>query len=786
MIQNYFKIAFRNLFRNKGFSITNILGLSIGITCTLFIFLWVKNELTYDKFHKNYPNIYQVMANRDFNNTVFTDPHMVLPLASSLEKAYPQVKNAVVTTQPESHIFSYNDTRLKKTGLTVGGNFFDMFSWKFLKGNAASAIGSTSSIVLTQSAAKAFFGNADPINKVLKIDNDQNMKVSAVVADPPGNSSLQFDFIKAFNYSDPDVKRSMAEWVNSSWSVYLQTVPGANIELLNKNINDLKKQHDPNDKKISTYFSFPMHKWHLYSDFEGGKNIGGMIEYVRLFTIIAIIILLIACVNFMNLSTARSEKRAKEVGVRKTLGSDKKQLILQFFFESMLLVFIAFLISIIAVYLLLPSFNSLIDKNLSLDLGEPAIWIGAFVIILFTGVVAGSYPALYLSSFNPVKVLKGTFLAGKKAILPRRILVVSQFMITTLLISATIIVYQQIQHVKNRDTGYNPDNLLMVPASPDVNKNYTIIKNELLKTGMINSVTRTFSPITEVWWKSPSPDWEGKPADANIIVTGFSTDVDFAKTTGVKMLQGKDFSGLPSDSSSLLLNKAAVDIMGLKNPIGLQMRYGGKNFTVTGITSNVVMESPYKAVEPMMIFYQPDNLNILDIRLNQSAQLQNALKSIETIFKTYNPSVPFEYQFADQEFNKKFITESLISKLTNLFAGLAIFISCIGLAGLASFTIEKRIREIGIRKVLGASVQQVLLLVSKEFLKLVLIAFIIAVPITWWAMSNWLQKYEYHINISIWLFVTVGFGILLLTLIVVTLNTMRAAMSNPVKSLRTE
>ena len=303
---------------------------------------------------------------------------------------------------------------------------------------------------------------------------------------------------------------------------------------------------------------------------------------------------------------------------------------------------------------------------------------------------------------------------------------------------------------------------------------------------MVNSVTRTFSPITEVWWKSPSPDWEGKPADANIIVTGFSTDVDFAKTTGVTMLQGKDFSGLPSDSSSLLLNKAAVDIMGLKNPIGLQMRYGDKTFNVAGITSNVVMESPYKPVEPMMIFYQPDNLNILDVRLNAGVRLQQALQSIETVLKTYNPSVPFEYKFADQEFNKKFITETLISKLTNIFAGLAIFICCIGLAGLASFTIEKRIREIGIRKVLGASVKQVLVLISKEFLKLVLIAFLIAVPLTWWAMNSWLEKYEYHINISIWLFVSVGFAILLLTLIVVTLNTMRAAMSNPVKSLRTE
>jgi ABC-type antimicrobial peptide transport system permease subunit len=778
-------MALRNLFRNKGFSITNILGLTIGITCTILIFLWVHNERTYDKFQKNYNNIYQVMANRDFKNSIFTDPNMVLPLANSLEKAYPQIKNAVVTTQDEQDIFSYRDNKIKKTGLTVGGNFFDMFSWKFIKGNAATALSDPSSIVLTEASAKTFFGDEDPINKVLKMNNETNMKVTGVVADPPGNSSIQFDFIKPFNYSDPDVKRSMSEWTNSSWRVYIQTVPGTNMALLDKNINALKKQHDTHDK-VSTYFSFPMSKWRLYSDFKDGKNVGGMVQYVKLFTIIAIIILLIACVNFMNLSTARSEKRAKEVGVRKTLGSNKKQLILQFFIESMILSFIAFIFSVIAVYLLLPSFNSLLNKHLALNLTQPYVWIGGLVIIHFTGLVAGSYPALYLSSFNPVKVLKGTFLAGRKAVLPRRILVVAQFVTSILLISATLIIYQQIQHVKNRDIGYNADNLIMLPSSPDVQKNYTVIKNELLKTGMVSAVTRTFSPITDIWWKDQAPDWEGKPADANIIVTGFTTDVDFTKTIGVKMLQGKDFSGLPSDSSAMMLNKAAVDVMGLKNPIGMQMRYGHDTYTITGVTANVVMGSPYKPVEPMIIYYQPNNTNIVSVRLNQSANLQKALKSIETVFKTYNPSVPFDYQFADKEFGKKFITEELISKLTNIFAGLAIFICCIGLAGLASFTIEKRIREIGIRKVLGASVQQVLLLVSKEFLKLVLIALIIAVPMTWWAMSNWLQKYEYHINISIWLFVTVGFGILLLTLIVVTLNTMRAAISNPVKSLRTE
>jgi ABC-type antimicrobial peptide transport system permease subunit len=576
----------------------------------------------------------------------------------------------------------------------------------------------------------------------------------------------------------------MSEWQGSAWSVFLQIEPGANMNLLNKHINDVEKLHNPEDK-VSTYFTFPMSKWRLYSEFKDGKNIGGMIEYVRLFTIIALIILLIACVNFMNLSTARSEKRAKEVGIRKTLGSDKRQLVLQFFFESIILALIALFFSIIAVYLLLPSFNLLLDKHLSLNIAKPMFWLGALCIVVLTGVLAGSYPALYLSSFNPIKVLKGTVLAGKKAVLPRRILVVAQFVISILLISATIIVYQQIQHVKNRHIGYNPANLIMVPSSVDIDKNYAVIKQELLKSGVVATATRTSSPITDIWWRSPSPDYEGKPDDANIIFSGMLADVDFTKTMGIKILEGKDFSGTPSDSSAMLLNKAAVEAMGLKNPIGMQMRYG-KNFTVIGITDNVVMESPFKPVNPLMVLFNNDNSAYVSLRLNKGVQPQRGLQEIENIFKKFNPAFPFEYQFADQEFGKKFLTEVLISKLTNIFAGLAIFICCIGLAGLASFTIEKRIREIGIRKVLGATLQQLLMLISKEFLRLVIIAFVIAVPLTWLLMNNWLHKYDYHVTISLWMFGIVGLVILLLTLVVVGLNTARAAIRNPIKSLRTE
>jgi len=787
MFNNYFKIAWRNLFRNKAFSFTNLLGLTIGMTCTILILLWVQDELSFDKFQADYKNIHQVMANRNFNGKIFTDNAIIFPLAKEAEKNFPQIKNATVTSYPESHVLTLGDNMFKKNGITVSEHYFNIFSWKFIKGNAASAISDPNSIVVTESAARSFFGNSEPVGRTIKMDNDHEVKVSAVIADVPFNSTIQFDFIQPYNYDDENVKRALNEWQNSFSNVFFQTVPGADIDKLMKNVNSLIKDHDKTDH-VSTYFLHPMSKWHLYSDFKEGVNTGGMIEYVRLFSIIAFIILLIACVNFMNLSTARSEKRAKEVGIRKTLGSGKKQLVLQFFFESIILALLAFIFSMIIIYLLLPSFNLLVSKQLVLPVGKPFFWAWVAAVVLFTGLVAGSYPALYLSSFNPVKVLKGTFLAGKKALMPRRVLVVAQFVISILLISATVIVYQQIQHVKNRDIGYRQDNLIMLPSStPDLDDRFGIVKDEILKTGLFEAVTRTSAPITEIWNYSPSPDWEGKPAGSNLLFSAMRTDVDFAKTMGINMIEGRDFSTASvSDSSGMLLNAAAVKAMGLKNPVGQLLTYAGNKYTVVGVTADVVMSSPYKPVEPMLVMFKPYHSNFISVRLNSHVQPQAALKALEPIFKKYNPAFPFEYQFADLEFGKKFAAEELIGKLTNIFAGLAIFICCLGLAGLASFTIEKRIREIGVRKVLGASVQQLLMLISKEFLKLVLIAFVIAVPVTWWLMNNWLDKYEYRINVSIWLFGIVGCLILLLTLIVVSANTIRAAVRNPVKSLRTE
>ena len=784
MFKSYLKLAWRNIWRNKAFSITNLSGLTIGMTCTMLIFLWVKDELSWNKFQTDHQNIYQLMVNRDFNGEITTDKSVPFPLADELKRNFPQVKYASIDNYGSDIVLKYNETIIKKRALNVSQDYNDVFQWKFVKGSAHTALNQPENLILTASTARALFGEADPLGKVVKIDNRSDYTVSAVIEDVPANSSIQFNALVPFNPGSDFVKQASTDWVNCFSETFIRLQPGTDVTALNRQISALANSRG--EKKNFAYFLHPMDKWRLYSDFKNGVNTGGMISYVRLFTIIAIIILLIACVNFMNLSTAKSEKRAKEVGIRKTLGSERKQLLLQFYSESLIFSFVAFILSIGAVFLLLPLFNSMINKELSLIVWDPVFLLVAIALILITGLVAGSYPALYLSSFNPVKVLKGTFLAGKNAALPRKVLVVLQFSISVLLISSTILVYQQIQHVKNRDLGYNPNNLISIPSSDDANKNAKVIKNELLQTGLIAAVTRTSSPVTEIWNYTPAPNWKGKPQNTNLIMTAMRSDIDFGNTVGTSMVQGRDFMNTPGDSSVMLLNKAAVDIMQLKNPIGMDMQYGNRNFTVVGVTDNIVMTSPYAPVMPMMVLLDRKGSAFFLIRLKVDVKPQQALSNIENIFKKYNPQYPFDYSFVDQQFNQKFVTEDLIGKLTNLFAGLAIFICCLGLSGLTAFTIEKRFKEIGIRKVLGASIRQLLFLISKEFLYLVLLAAIISIPVTWWLLHNWLQNYDYRVAISVWLFAGSCAGVLLLTMVIVWLNSLRAALANPVHSLRSE
>ncbi|TAF31732.1 MAG: ABC transporter permease [Cytophagales bacterium] len=787
MLRNYLKIALRNLVNNKVYSAINILGLSFGMTCTILITLWIYDEITYDEFHQNKQQIFKVFANRTFNNQTFTDQNMVLPLAGTLEKNSALVKNAVVITHPQDRVMIYKDTKIKKNGHRVSNHFFDMFSWKALNGNPKSIFQDPNSIVLSQSTAEAIFGKTDPINQIIRLPGDNiNVKVVAVVEDVPQNSTIEFDYILPFNYADEDTKRAMTNWYNSSWQVFVQTNNNANISQLENQINQIKYQNSADDRAISKYFAFPFLKLHLHGEFKEGKNVGGLIEYVRLFGVIALFILLIACINFMNLSTARSEKRSKEVGIRKAVGSNKTQLVFQFFSESILIVLISFAVSIISVVLLLPIFNQLVEKTITLNFTNPYFWLAALLIISVTGIVAGSYPSLYLSSFAPIKVLKGTIRMGKNATLPRKILVIGQFTISIILISATIIVYRQINHIKDRNMGYNQEKLIMVESSSEIQRNYMALKDELIKTSAVKSINRSFSPITDIWWSSPAPDWKGKPAKADFLVNMMAVDVDFTKTMGIKMIEGKDFSGMPSDSAAVLINKSAVKILGLKNPIGTVFRQGKQENTVIGIMDDFIMDSPFKTIDPLFVFYSSRNINTINIRLNESVPTEQSLAGIESIFKKYNPEYPFEFQFVNEEYAKKYGAEQRIGNLALIFSILAIFISCLGLFGLASFIAEQRTKEIGIRKVLGASVANLWQLLSKDFVILVIISCLIAAPIAYYFMSEWLQKYTYRTEISWWIFVASGVGALVITLLTVSYQAIKAALMNPVKSLKTE
>lgn len=779
-----FILSWRNLIKNRVFSIINIGGLALGMTVALLIGLWVRDELSYDRFHENADRIYKVIANRDFGDNIFTDHNMTFPYARVVAEEIPEVEYSVWTTHRQSSLLSREEKAIKQSGYAVGGPYFQMFSWKFLQGDAEQALSEPASIVLTESSAQVFFGDEDPMGRSLTLNNSKEVTVSGVLQDPPTNSSLSFDYIRPFNYSDPNTQRWVDHWHNYNWDVYVQTLPGTDVKQLNRDLTAIMVKHT--ESEISDYFAFPMAKWRLYSEFTDGINTGGAIRYVRLFGIIAVIILIIACINFMNLSTARAQKRSMEVAVRKTLGSGKSALIQQFLTESTVVAFLAFFGAMIAVTLLLPYFNQLVGRSLYFNLLDPFWWSAALGLILFVGLLAGSYPAFHLSSFLPVKVLSGETERPSKTITPRRFLVVFQFVAAIALISATILVFQQIQFIKNRDIGYDPNNLIMVPTTGTINDNFAAIKNDLQQSGLVKAATRSNSPITAIWSRSHAPDWPGRPAGPDVLISKLYVDADYLETMDVQLTEGRDFTGGPADRQAVLLNQAAVEAMGLKEPVGRQLIDGEDKLHVLGVIDDVVMESPFAAVEPLMAHYSDRHFSYASIRLKEGVQPQMALGEIERIFKRHNPAYPFEYEFVDEVFGQKFSNEMLVRKVINIFAGLAIFISCLGLIGLVAYIIEKRRKEIAIRKVLGASQQHLLLLVGKEFLLLVIIALFIATPITYFGVEAWLHNYDYQVGVNWWVFLIVGALLLLLTLLIVGVQTLRAAWSNPIHAIRLE
>lgn len=799
MLRNYLKIAFRGLRKNPLFSLLNILGLAVGMAFALLVGLWVRQQLSYDGFHQHGDRIAMVMKNSLANDEKRTQADLPLPLFDELKVKYPDVKRLTRLDFGSTRSLKVGETKVSKPGYYADPDFLTMLSFPLVKGQAETALQNPNSIVLTESLSQALFGNTNPMGQIIRLDNQYDMMVTGVAKDVPKNSSLAFDFLVPFEFNistNPGVQRERSRWGNNFVRTIVELQEGSSTEAFSAKIQNLIRQK-LNDPKAGTLFLHPLPKWHLYGEFKNWVNTGGRIDYVRLFGLLGLFVLLVACINFMNLTTARSEKRAKEVGVRKAVGSQRFQLIGQFLTESLLTSFLAFTLSLLLIALLSPFLNELGFDGLSLrDLGSvgpglPAtsVWLllGVLGASTFTGLLAGSYPALYLSSFVPVKVLKGTFLPGRSATLPRKMLVVTQFTFSIVLIISTAIVFQQIHHAKNRSLGYNPNNLISLGATPDLQANFPALKRELLNTGLIEAVSKASSPMTAIYSAWTDFSWAGKDPTTDVLMSVIMTEYDYEKTAGLTLRQGRAFSrAFSTDSSAVLLNEAAVKIIGFKNPIGQTINFGDEKLTVIGVIDNVVMTDPFSPVRPAIVMFNPDRVGDISLRLKTGVDVKKALATIQPIVEGFNPAYPFAYHFVDQEFEKKFAAENQAGKLAGIFAGLAIFISCLGLFGLAAFTAERRTKEIGIRKVLGASVGNVWALLSQDFVGLVLIACLIASPLAGWFMNGWLEKYPYRIDISYWVFLLAALGAILITLLTVSFQSIKAALVNPVKSLRNE
>lgn len=791
MIKNFFKVAFRNLLRNKGFSFINISGLAIGMASAILIMLWIQNEMSYDQFHDKRDRIYEAWNKAFFSNKLQcwnTTPKI---LARSMEKDVPEIERAVRVNWPSNFLFSVGDKRLMVKGNIVDTGFLQMFSFPLLKGDAKTALNDGSSIVLTETLAKKIFGDEEAMGKVVKIDNKDNFTVTGIAKDLPNNTRFNFEYLIPWNYL-VRTGGDDSSWGNNSTRTYALLKANATINAANGKLKGIKYQYTKeNDDKKWEMFLYPASRWRLYSKFTDGKEDGGLIDFVKLFAVIALFILLIACINFMNLSTARSEKRAKEVGIRKVVGAQKKSLVSQFIGESILLALIAGVFAVIIVQLVLPSFGQLTDKKLFIDYADYKFWLYGIGFIFFTGIIAGSYPAFFLSSFNPSKVLKGTFKAANALITPRRLLVVLQFTFAIILIICTTIVKQQIDHARNRESGYAKDNLVYHFLTGDLEKNYELVKSELLSSGIAKSISKTSAPITQGWSDSWGFEWEGKAADDKTDFDRFIVDDNLGATAGLTFVKGRDLDlkQYLTDSSGMIINESAAKVMNFKDPIGQIVKDGGpdRQYHIVGVIKDFILQSPYYPTKPMIIEGAKNGwFNVINIKLNGANSTADNLKRMETLFKKYNPEYPFEYKFADEEYAAKFKAEERTGTLAAIFAALTIFISCLGLFGLATYMAENRIKEIGVRKVLGASVTGITTLLSKDFLKLVMISFVIASPVAWWFMHKWLQDYPYRVAIQWQVFAFAGVLTFFISVITVSYQSIKAAIANPVKSLRTE
>ncbi len=787
MLKNYFKIAFRNLWKNKGYSFLNVFGLVIGITCASLIFLWVEDEANFDNVFPKQDQVYQILVNSKFEGEWRTFGETPGPLSKDLKDEIPEIVKSARTSSGNL-LFTIGDNAIKRRGSYVDTDFLDIFSLYFVEGNMESALKRPDAIVLTQKTASDLFGKDAPVlNKVLRVDNKNNYIITGVIKDLPENTSFGFEWLAPFErFNEGENNEWMKEYSNNFANTFVELTPGSDYVDVDTKVRKIlpEKMEDAD----SYFFLHTIKDWRLRSNFKNGKKVGGQVVFVRLMALIALIILLIACINFMNLATARSEKRANEVGVRKVLGSNKKRLIFQFMTEALMTAALAAVVSVLLLKLLLPQFNILIEKQLELQLFDATHLFTLIGITLTCGLLAGWYPAFYLSSFKPVDVLKGVRAKQGAATLIRKGLVITQFTVSIVFIISTIIVYQQVQHVKSRDLGYDKENLIKMFLNEDVIKNFIPIKQDMIASGMVENVALTNRNVLSDGGNGSGIEWQGGTDTEDVLISFRYISHNFLETTGMEIVEGRDFSAdMAKDSTNTLITQSFAQLMGEGSALGKTVLRYGTTYNVIGVVKDYLYGDMYGTKsDPVMFFNNMDFAHSMYVKTKPGISMTETLAAMEHVMKKHNPAFPFEYEFVDDAFNARFKGEKLVENLSQIFALLAIIISCLGLFGLSAYTAEQRRKEIGVRKVLGSSVSGIVRLLSKDFMRLVLVSIVIAIPFAWWAMQRWLEGFAYRIEINWLIFAIASLIAICIALLTVSFQAIKAAIANPVKSLRTE
>jgi putative ABC transport system permease protein len=783
MLQNHLKVAVRSLLRNKLFSFINIFGLALGMACSLLIWLWVQDEISYNRFYPNLSRIYFVRSGFDWKGQTGAGEPTPGPWQEAIQKQVPEVEAITKITWDRELLIKAGEKSTKENGIYATSDFFKVFDTPFINGTAANAIAQPTSIAISRKLAEKYFGSANAVGQTVKVDNKSNFVVSAVFQDIPLNSTERFDWIINFKVQEQDW---MKWWGNSSFKTYALLTPDANAAHAEKVMRQVIKKSAPPE-----LLSFPLlqslQDVHLYSDYEGLKATGGRIEYVRVFSIVAIFILLIACVNFMNLATARSVKRAKEVGVRKVVGAERKYLAMQFLGESLIVSILAAVLALVFVVTVLPFFNEVVQKQITLSLSDPSLWLSLMALLLITGLVAGSYPALYMSALQPIRILKGRLTFNNKGAYLRKSLVVFQFVLSIFLITGMLVIGRQMKYIQTKRLGLDRENVLYIPIEGVLIDKLEVVRQEIMNSPFVVAATSTGSIPTNITGSSGDLDWTGRDKDLDNTVNANFVGYDFIKTMNIELVDGRDFSkDFAADTANYIINEAAAKMMKMTDPVGKQVKFWMGKGTIVGLMKDFHLSTLHEPIKPL-IFVNYKGLNTEHIMIRtQPGKTREALAHIEKVAKSINPDYPFSYHFLDQDYEKMYRSEMVVNTLIKCFGLLAIVISCLGLLGLAAFTAEQRTKEIGIRKVMGANVASVVALLSKDFVKLVLLAIMLSTPLTWYATNHWLQSFEYRIDLSWEIFAIAGAIAICIALFTVSFQSIKAAIVNPVKSLKAE